>query len=169
MNRYLTFFLICLVVFMFAVGQVTASPAPLMKNELNIAGLTFYDSIDKVRATIGEPRFLWKKHYPGPGYTLHRYELPGMQIDLNDSFNICGVYVYTASYPTTRGIKCGDTLQQVEDTYGITKRKYYSTDYDGKKYLILNYPAKNAMAYYLMFKIEPDTQVVKMITLGIDE
>ena len=142
-----------------------AFPQPVSKAELSIANITFYDSLDKIRANLEEPKFLWRKYYPGPGFAINRYELEGMQIDLNDNMTLIGIYVYTPQYATTRGIKCGDTLQQVEEAYGIVNKRYYK-DYDGKEYMSVEYLAK---PYYIKFKIDPNSQTVHMITVGVYE
>jgi hypothetical protein len=161
-------FLLTVHIFLFIImAAVSFAAGPLIEKDYSIAGLNIKDSLEKVKSVIGPLELVNSYTNEIANCKVNVYEAKGVQVSiaLYDGGHVWSIEVFSREYPTTLGIKVGDSIKNLQEIYGEPSYKDSFEDKNGKNYLYWFYDDMKKMKR-LMFKIDKDKNVIYSITSG---
>jgi len=95
------------------------APDTLTERDLQVAGLSAQPDTSVVRRVLGKPQHTWAAQEPNEdGVRLARWMYQGLVLSFDERGAFYTADVNAPGYPTTRGVRVGDALARVRQTYG---------------------------------------------------
>lgn len=138
---------------------------PFTDRDYPLAGITFLDSLEKVKAVLGPLTLVNSYTNEIANCEVKVYKAKDVKVAIASAngTHVWSIEVFSPNYATARGITVGNSSKKVIDKYGEPGYKDSFKDKNGKTYIYWTYENTEKMRR-LVFKIDKTKNVVSSIT-----